>query len=1059
MNIDQNESMDPKPDWSVFAVATGVVVLGLTVLAGWGWEIESLKRVLPGLVSLKANLAAGFVFAGICLALQSMARPSPLARWAGWGAAMLTALIGLVTLAEYSLGRDAGVDQLLFRAPEVEVFTGDQGRMSPLAAANLVFLGGILLLLNLRRGWRFIQGLVLVIGLLALLPVAGYMFGDVGFPRIGSSSQMAAHAAGGFLALVVGIFMATSRQGYLARLRGHLPALAFSVSLIVLISAAAAAYVGILQRQKAVDSLERSHDVLFRLESVSSELHKYEQHVWEFMVAGDEIILPTGIVTRQGIKAQLDSLRQLTKDNPSQQERLLALEPVVEAYFTGTGEILKARAEQGARAAATILGAIDIIKFHDEIEVRLEAMQQVEQGLLVERQQSAKVQNSSTLMASTVSLAAGLALLMLAFAALRRDIAGRKAAEERLRGSESRLRRAESLARIGHYEVSTDLSEIEFSESFKILWGFEPESEPTVEEIIQRIHPDDLEWVLDAFSKAGENQEDYNLIYRIVRPDGSEITLNSLGEYSQDENDGATRFFGTQIDITERRRTEEVLENRVRERTAQLSDALELNERMLTASTVGIAAYDDQGNCIFANEAMGRIIGATQEEMLAQNFHSIDSWRETGLMELAEQALTTGEQQNRELYLTTSFDRDTWLDCFLAPFTRGGIDHLLYMVNDISERKEAESMLRESEERFRVLAENSPVGIFRSGEDGFRHYVNPAYEKIMGRPAKELMGWGWMDTRHPEDRDNIAETVNDSLKSKGMVDIEHRISWPDGQERWVHGVGVIYTDEQGENAYMGVVEDITARKQAEAEVKTMRDQLAVQQKMATVGQLTATVSHELRNPLGTIRTTVFNLRDRLDGGDSEIKRSLDRLERSVVRCDNIINDLLDFSRHREAHPEPTPLDAWLRDLLAEQEWPEWLEMEFNAGAEGLAIDLDQDRFRRAVINLVENAIQAMEEVHGNEAQRPCRLAVRTHCTEDRVEVTVSDSGPGMTPEVLEEIFEPLYSTKTYGVGLGLPTVRQIMEQEGGGVSIHSDPGTGTESVLWLPLTGRNIEVA
>ena len=159
---------------------------------------------------------------------------------------------------------------------------------------------------------------------------------------------------------------------------------------------------------------------------------------------------------------------------------------------------------------------------------------------------------------------------------------------------------------------------------------------------------------------------------------------------------------------------------------------------------------------------------------------------------------------------------------------------------------------------------------------------------------------------------------------------------------------------------VGVWLDVTDRVEAERQVASMREQLLVRQKLATVGQLTATVSHELRNPLGTIRTSIYSLMERLGRRDAITVRTLERIERNVPRCDNIITDMLDFSRTRQAHPEPMAVGDWLRALVGEQECPSWLRVDFDLGEEVTVIALDRDYFRRAVVNVIENAVQSME---------------------------------------------------------------------------------------------------
>jgi signal transduction histidine kinase len=216
--------------------------------------------------------------------------------------------------------------------------------------------------------------------------------------------------------------------------------------------------------------------------------------------------------------------------------------------------------------------------------------------------------------------------------------------------------------------------------------------------------------------------------------------------------------------------------------------------------------------------------------------------------------------------------------------------------------------------------------------------------------------------------------------------------------------------------------------------------------------LTATVAHEIRNPLGTVRTCIFTIGDAIEREDlSRVERALQLAERNIVRCDSIISELLDYTRDLVLRPSPTHIDAWLTRILDELVIPEDIVCvrELNANSKDVAkLSIDSDHLRRAIINVVDNAFDAMREVEP--AEDGHHLTVSTCVVKDRLEIRVSDTGSGIPDEMMDRIFEPLFSTKTFGVGLGLPIVKGIMEQHGGGVQISSQNNVGTTVVLWLP---------
>ena len=240
------------------------------------------------------------------------------------------------------------------------------------------------------------------------------------------------------------------------------------------------------------------------------------------------------------------------------------------------------------------------------------------------------------------------------------------------------------------------------------------------------------------------------------------------------------------------------------------------------------------------------------------------------------------------------------------------------------------------------------------------------------------------------------------------------------------------------------------------ELQTAQDTLVQKERLATLGQLIATVSHELRNPMGAIRSSLYVVRQKTDDMGLGLERTLDRADRNILRCDNIISELLDFTRDLPPKMEPAKLDDWLRQTLAEQSAPDTIEVVLALNAPEVELPFDHERLRRAVINVFDNANQAMTE-NAPDAQRRLSIGSRVH--DGRYEMIFEDTGPGMDEKTLARIFEPFFSTKSFGTGLGMPTVKKILETHGGGIHYDSTPGEGTKVTLWLPLDLAQREAA
>lgn len=237
------------------------------------------------------------------------------------------------------------------------------------------------------------------------------------------------------------------------------------------------------------------------------------------------------------------------------------------------------------------------------------------------------------------------------------------------------------------------------------------------------------------------------------------------------------------------------------------------------------------------------------------------------------------------------------------------------------------------------------------------------------------------------------------------------------------------------------------------ELKQAQVELVRRERLSTLGQLTATVSHELRNPLGAMRSSTFILRQKLQQEDDPaVIRAVDRVERGIERCDHIIDELLDFTRITSLDKSYLNFDRWVATVIKDQSLPNGVRLESNLGLDGLHVDFDPHRLRRALINIIDNAVQAMIPNGEETPAVDAILDISTRVRNGRIELVVRDNGAGISQEVLPRIFEPLFSTKNFGVGLGMPAVKQIMMQHDGGIEIDSKPGQGTIVILWLPMS-------
>jgi signal transduction histidine kinase len=253
---------------------------------------------------------------------------------------------------------------------------------------------------------------------------------------------------------------------------------------------------------------------------------------------------------------------------------------------------------------------------------------------------------------------------------------------------------------------------------------------------------------------------------------------------------------------------------------------------------------------------------------------------------------------------------------------------------------------------------------------------------------------------------------------------------------------------------------VTAFRNMVDQLKDMVERLARQERLATLGQLAGTVGHELRNPLFAITNSLYILREEIRDQTDGTKRALARIDRNVERCNAIVGDLLDYARPRELHREEVEVDKWLAEMLDDYAVPDGVTLRRELAPAGAAM-VDRNRFRQVMVNLLDNAAQAIMDARRNGSPAgPRQVTVRTQHGGPFVRIEVRDTGPGIPSDKLPKIFEPLFTTKSFGVGLGLPTVRQIVEEHGGTVDAACPPGEGATFTICLPRrSGQPAEAA
>ena len=368
--------------------------------------------------------------------------------------------------------------------------------------------------------------------------------------------------------------------------------------------------------------------------------------------------------------------------------------------------------------------------------------------------------------------------------------------------------------------------------------------------------------------------------------------------------------------------------------------------------------------------------------------------------------------------------------------------------------RRAEDALRESEARFRMMADTAPVMVWMSGPDRLCTFFNMPWLEFTGRTMEQELGNGWSQGVHAEDLQHCLETYVSSFDARRTFTMEYRLKRSDGDYRWILDTGVPrYSPEGGFAGYIGSCLDITERKQAEVQLLQQRDELAHLSRVTTIGLMATTLAHELNQPLGAIHSNAEAAEIFLKNNPpnlDELRAILSDIRQDGWRAGEVIHRMRALLKKHQFKMEPIEVKALVEALGG------LLQATIISHKARLRIDVapslppvrgDPVQLQQVLLNLILNALEAMVEFPVEEREVVVR-AVPT--TASWVKITVTDQGPGFSKEKLAKLFEPFFTTKKDGMGIGLKICEMIIEAHGGQLTAESNPDRGATIGFTLP---------
>jgi len=379
---------------------------------------------------------------------------------------------------------------------------------------------------------------------------------------------------------------------------------------------------------------------------------------------------------------------------------------------------------------------------------------------------------------------------------------------------------------------------------------------------------------------------------------------------------------------------------------------------------------------------------------------------------------------------------------------------LLFLAILIEDERRSQSALRESEVRFRNVADTAPVLIWMSDPEKKGIFFNKGWLEFTGRTVDQERGTGWLEGIHAEDLAHTLDVCGTAFGKREPFTVEYRLRHNDGEYRWLLDTGTPRSDADGAFlGYIGSCIDITERRQAELDHQLQSTELARVGRLAVMGELAASLAHEVNNPLGAMVTNASAGQRLLSRGQlctEELRELLADIVADGQRAREVVQGIRNMVRKSEASHAPVDMKDVIRDLLRIVR-ADAIARKVNLAAEvdpnpGVVM-ADRVQLLQVLLNLTMNAFEAVTVMRPDAR----RVVVRA----DRVKggticVSVRDSGPGFPEGITDQLFEPFFSTKAEGTGMGLAIARSIVEAHGGTLSAKNCEGSGALFTICLP---------
>jgi two-component system sporulation sensor kinase A len=549
-----------------------------------------------------------------------------------------------------------------------------------------------------------------------------------------------------------------------------------------------------------------------------------------------------------------------------------------------------------------------------------------------------------------------------------------------------------------------------------------------------------------------------DLEFRALRKDGSILYLWS--KPTRFVIDGKTvGFQAIIVDITKLKEVERKL--------------METNRRLETifeTASEGIVTVDENENITFVNKAFADMLGYNEQELIGVNLRKFVDEESFQTIRKQTEIRKRGETSRYEIALYHRDGKPRIVQVSASPLwnEKGEYVGAISIIMDVTERRKMEEKLKESEERFKRLIEYAPEAIYINDVYGRFIDGNKQAEALIGYKKEELIGKNIIETGIYSEKSlpKVKEAIEKTIRGERYGPDEFEIVRKDGTKIFAE-ISAIPVTSGGKIEIIGIARDITERKQMQKKLeeyaqhleelveqrtkalKEAQEQLIKSERLATIGQVAAMVGHDLRNPLTGIKGAVYYLKNKFGPKvDPKVLEMLKLIEENVQYANEIVADLLEYSREIKLELKEATPKAIIAETLLTVKIPKGIQI-LDLTQDTPKIKVDINKMKRVFGNLIKNAVDAMP--------KGGKLTIRSNEANGNVKITFTDTGTGIPKDALEKIWTPFFTTKSKGMGLGLPICKRLVEAHGGKITVESKVGEGTTVTVTIPIESKIVE--